>query len=410
MTDHPPATDLSPWDLPEYNELDGRAKRFQRLSRFLLVFELSLEVGAGFIAIWSGRSWVLTAMVMLLIAVLAGMFESRVGWTRQWHESRSRAELLVSAFWRRSYPSLWSRDDEDAGPEAQAYLVNRVMDQQGYYSRRAAEYIARARVARVAIWGLYATCALVAALEAAGKLDADFVGPMIALVASVRIWSESHEWERTAGIYAHCSSFLVQQGTRMKTIIASGSFPARELATILERVEDQLASEADRWLALNNFELFDERKYGGERGGPVPDNILEMDAAWSLVQGQDLYVPSSSPVPAKRLDAEFDWSNENGERLTGSAGDWILGEGEDRWSVIDSVFRETYREVGAGLYEKHAPVHAVKVSDALSLITLEGAITLAPGDWLVCNLSGECWGMSDNQFTAKYTREPDAKK
>lgn len=407
MTSPDAGTTTSPWDLPEYNTLDARATKYQRLARAALVLELTLSVSAGFMAMSGERAWVLAALIFLMAGLLVGMLASRFQWATKWHEARSQAELLVSSFWRRSNESL---EDEDTSSHAVNYLNYRILDQQAYYTRRAREFQGFSRAARTAVWVLYATCALIAALQVMSIVSFDLVGPAIALVASVRVWGESHQWERSAGVYAYCSSFLAQEAAQTQAKLSEGRVSAPDLAGLVQRVEDQLSSESERWLALNNFDLFDRRKYSGLIAAPTPNGILSMDSAWSFVQRQGLFLAVGGHVPARQLTEAVQWTNEKGEQLTGQPGDWLLGEGSERWTVIDSVFQATYQNIGEGLYEKHAPVRAVKLSDSLTLATLEGTITLEPGDWLVCNLSGECWGMSDSQFTAKYSPSPEGQK
>lgn len=353
------------------------------------------------------RGWVLVALILLVAGLLVGLVASRLQWATKWHESRSQAELLVSSFWRRSSASL---DDAEVRSLAQDYLDNRIVDQQEYYTRRAQEYRRYSRAAKTVIWVLYIACAVVAALQVMAIVSLDVVGPAIALVASVRVWGESHQWERTAGVYAYCSTFLAQEGARTQTKLANGEPSAPDLARLVRRVEDQLSSEAERWLALNNFDLFDKKKYSQLIAMPTPGAILDMDEAWSVVQHQELFLAVGGHLPARQLTEAVQWTNEKGELLTGQPGDWLLGEGAQRWTVIDSVFRSTYEAIGDGVYEKRAPVRAMKLPAGLTLATLEGTITLEAGDWMVCNLSGECWGMSESQFTAKYRPSPEGQK
>lgn len=392
----------SPWELVEYKELDAKAKKYQRLSRWALTLELTLSVAAGFTALGGTRGSALIALSLLVTGLIVGVLASRLNWAMKWHESRSEAELTVSAYWRRSIDALPPDDADQIRLRGEHYLNGRILDQQAYYTRRTAEFISYSRLSRLAIWLLYAVSALVAALQVFGTIDIDLVGPTIALVASVRVWSESREWERTAGIYAYCASFLDQESIQTITLIDRDALSTRELTTVVRRVEDQLSSESERWLALNNFDLFDKRKYANRADAATTVAVLDVQEAWNRVKFGKLYLPIEQPIPARQLTEPFHWSSAKGDALIGQPGDWLVEDGAQKWTVADAVFRETYEQVDNGTYAKRAPVFARMVSGNVTLVTLEGNIALSPGDWLVCNLNGDCWGMTAVQFASKY--------
>ena len=90
------------------------------------------------------------------------------------------------------------------------------------------------------------------------------------------------------------------------------------------------------------------------------------------------------------------------------AGDWLVDNGGDVYTVDASTFAGTYLEVGRGAYVKSAPVWAEQARTAGSVATKEGHTAYAAGDWLVCNREdgSDAYAVSAEKFEAMY--EPDA--
>jgi hypothetical protein len=61
------------------------------------------------------------------------------------------------------------------------------------------------------------------------------------------------------------------------------------------------------------------------------------------------------------------------------AGDWLIDNDGDIYTVSDESFRATYREVAAGRYRKTASVWAVAAEVAGTLSTQEGQTSYAAG-------------------------------
>ena len=93
------------------------------------------------------------------------------------------------------------------------------------------------------------------------------------------------------------------------------------------------------------------------------------------------------PVAAVRLDLDTDglvyrkWGGEQRAK----AGDWIVDNDGDVYSVDADVFARTYQQKGTGAYIKTTPVWAGRASQAGSVETKEGATHYDAGDYIVSN-------------------------
>jgi hypothetical protein len=74
-----------------------------------------------------------------------------------------------------------------------------------------------------------------------------------------------------------------------------------------------------------------------------------------------------------------------GHEQHAKAGDWIVDNGSDVYSVDAESFASTYRPVGPGRYVKTAPVWAHRAAQAGRVNTKEGATGFNAGDWVVSN-------------------------
>lgn len=93
-----------------------------------------------------------------------------------------------------------------------------------------------------------------------------------------------------------------------------------------------------------------------------------------------------------------------GATQTCKAGDWIVDNQDDIYTVDQSTFAATYEGVGPGRYIKVACVWAERAVEAGVIATKEGATHYAAGDWLVYNgpARSDGYAMSDERFTALY--------
>ena len=67
------------------------------------------------------------------------------------------------------------------------------------------------------------------------------------------------------------------------------------------------------------------------------------------------------------------------------AGDWIVFNNGDTYTVDADTFADTYEEVRPGLYSKTATIWARRASEAGSIRTKEGLTNYEAGDYVVYN-------------------------
>ena len=89
------------------------------------------------------------------------------------------------------------------------------------------------------------------------------------------------------------------------------------------------------------------------------------------------------------------------------AGDWIVDNDGDTYTVDHQVFAKTYRRVGPGIYIKTTPVWAEVATKSGTVITKEGASKYEVGDYLVFNNEDgtDAYCMGAAKFESMY--EPD---
>ena len=88
------------------------------------------------------------------------------------------------------------------------------------------------------------------------------------------------------------------------------------------------------------------------------------------------------------------------------AGDWIVDNDGDVYTVDRSTFRRTYREVRTGVYLKTTPVWAEVAAAAGRVRTKEGMTNYRRGDYLVFNEKhgGDPYAVTAKDFKAMYKR------
>jgi len=93
-----------------------------------------------------------------------------------------------------------------------------------------------------------------------------------------------------------------------------------------------------------------------------------------------------------------------GGTQTCKAGDWLVNNGGDVYTVDRATFERTYRQVGAGTYLKATPVWAEIAREAGTVKTKEGATRYRAGDYLVFNeeQGGDAYAVSAAKFEAMY--------
>jgi hypothetical protein len=117
------------------------------------------------------------------------------------------------------------------------------------------------------------------------------------------------------------------------------------------------------------------------------------------------------PVVAVRLALETEgivyrkWGGEQCAR----AGDWIVDNDGDVYTVDAEVFARTYRSTGPGTYVKTTPVWAERAQSGGCVTTNEGATHYEAGDYLVSNdqSDSDVYAVSAQKFELLYTPEDE---
>lgn len=88
------------------------------------------------------------------------------------------------------------------------------------------------------------------------------------------------------------------------------------------------------------------------------------------------------------------------------AGDWLIDNDGDVYTVDRQVFARTYRKSAVGAYLKITPIWAEEASEDGSVRTKEGETQYRSGDYLVFNEEngGDAYAMQAGKFKAMYER------
>lgn len=89
------------------------------------------------------------------------------------------------------------------------------------------------------------------------------------------------------------------------------------------------------------------------------------------------------------------------------AGDWLVDNNGDVYTVDARVFAGTYRSVAPGIYVKTTPIWAERATQPGSVATKEGRSHYNAGDYLVSNNKDgtDAYCISAERFESMY--EPD---
>ncbi|GAB3646490.1 hypothetical protein [Ramlibacter alkalitolerans] len=113
-----------------------------------------------------------------------------------------------------------------------------------------------------------------------------------------------------------------------------------------------------------------------------------------------------TPVVAVRLDLETEGFSYRkwGAVQHCKAGDWIVNNDGDTYTVDAASFAATYRQLGPGTYVKTTPVWAHQADSAGVVGTKEGATHHAQGDYIVSNHEdgSDAYAMGADKFERLY--------
>ena len=106
------------------------------------------------------------------------------------------------------------------------------------------------------------------------------------------------------------------------------------------------------------------------------------------------------------LDTEGFTYHKWGGLQTCKAGDWLLDNDGDIYTVDRDTFARTYRKVDSGRYVKVTPVWAEPAAGSGRVQTKEGITNYQRGDYLVFNdeNGGDAYTVEAEKFRAMYER------
>jgi hypothetical protein len=115
-------------------------------------------------------------------------------------------------------------------------------------------------------------------------------------------------------------------------------------------------------------------------------------------------------VTAVRLALDFDgfayrkWGHEQ----RAQAGDWLVDNGGEVYTVAADSFAQSYRALSPGRWIKAAPVWAERATQAGSVATKEGQTAYQAGDWLVSNHAdgSDAYAIAAARFEQLYELDP----
>ncbi|HEY7171042.1 MAG TPA: hypothetical protein VH417_09370 [Vicinamibacterales bacterium] len=118
-----------------------------------------------------------------------------------------------------------------------------------------------------------------------------------------------------------------------------------------------------------------------------------------------------TPIVAVRLALDTDglvyrkWGGEQRAR----AGDWLVDNDGDVYTIEAAAFARTYRAAGPGLYVKTAPVWAERAETAGSVQTKEGTTDYRRGDYIVSNAddASDRYAIAAEKFESLYELDDD---
>jgi len=117
-------------------------------------------------------------------------------------------------------------------------------------------------------------------------------------------------------------------------------------------------------------------------------------------------------VTAVQLNLETDGFSYHkwGSAQQCSAGDWLVDNNGDVYTISNESFTNTYVEVTPGQYEKTAAVWASQSKNPGKVKTNEGFTEYAAGDYLVANNADgtDAYAVAKEKFEGMYELVPDA--
>jgi hypothetical protein len=108
-------------------------------------------------------------------------------------------------------------------------------------------------------------------------------------------------------------------------------------------------------------------------------------------------------VRATVLDRDWRWQTSSGEWMHAWPGDYRVSNGNgETWSVKRAIFRQSHEHLGGDRWRRVGEVFAQPATLGEFVISLEGPVTAAAGDWIVQGKAGEQWVTSAQHFAQNY--------
>lgn len=115
---------------------------------------------------------------------------------------------------------------------------------------------------------------------------------------------------------------------------------------------------------------------------------------------------AGKPVQAIQLQLDTQGFNYQkwGAQQTCKAGDWLVDNEGDIYTVDQQVFADTYQRIASATYIKVTPVWAIRAKQAGSVTTKEGRSHYQAGDYIVSNHENgdDAWCIQADKFAAMY--------
>ena len=89
------------------------------------------------------------------------------------------------------------------------------------------------------------------------------------------------------------------------------------------------------------------------------------------------------------------------------AGDWLVKNGDDTYTVAAETFASTYHEESPGVFEKRSGVWAARAEEDGTVRTQEGTTAYKAGDYVVFNDGDENdrWAVGAAKFEEMYVED-----
>lgn len=115
-------------------------------------------------------------------------------------------------------------------------------------------------------------------------------------------------------------------------------------------------------------------------------------------------------VRAQPLTAAREWLDTRGNPLLAQVGDWWVTDidGRNPRSISNTSFRATHRHLDADRWARTGRVRARRCRADEVVQTQEGAATAYEGDWILTDMDGHRWPVTDEYLSINYQYDGDA--